>query len=166
MGIVRDVEELSLGSEIEIDLEKTMGATARFFKLTLPHYIKGAGLRLNDLTSPEITDMPITRSTANTQEIKIMKAWERVEQYEKKVVTVYKTLQVCANTQMQPYRTILVNKYIEGFPDWQIANTIQYSDRQYHTKKKLALCEFAECLETQKIKNGTLDMPVLLRYKE
>ncbi len=39
---MRDVEELSLGSEIEIDLEKTMGATARFFKLTLPHYIKGA----------------------------------------------------------------------------------------------------------------------------
>ena len=76
---MRDVEELSLGSEIEIDLEKTMGATARFFKLTLPHYIKGAGLRLNDLTSPEITDMPITRSTANTQEIKIMKAWERVD---------------------------------------------------------------------------------------
>ncbi len=95
-----------------------------------------------------------------------MKAWERVEQYEKKVVTVYKTLQVCANTQIQPYRTILVNKYVEGFPDWQIANAIQYSDRQYHTKKKLALCEFAECLETQKIKNGTLDIPVLLRYKE
>lgn len=158
------MEELDLG--LDIDVNGTSWSVNNFLKNTLPHYIKGAGLRLNDLSAPTFSGMPLARSALNSQEKKLEKAWERVEQYEKKVVTVYQTLMLCTDTATQPYKTILVKKYIDNQPDWKVANLVKYSDRQFGLKKKLALCDFAELLEAQKVKNSTLDIPNLLVYKQ
>lgn len=51
-------------------------------------------------------------------------------------------------------------------PDWKIQPIVGYSNSQYYSKRKAALCEFAELLNSKKTKNGCLDIPDLIIKKE
>lgn len=156
------MEAFNLGLEIDIDVDETAKKTSNFLKFVLPHYVRGAGLRLNDLASPSMSGMPSAPSAQNSQELKIRRAFDKVEINQKKVATIYHTLKLCYDSQNRPYQTILIKKFIDEETDWQIAQTIQYSLKQYYLKKKLALCDFAEILESQKVRNDCLDIPILI----
>ena len=51
-------------------------------------------------------------------------------------------------------------------PDWKIQSIVGYSNSQYYSKRKAALCEFAELLNSKKTKNDCLDIPNLIIEKE
>lgn len=147
---------------LDMDTEQTAKNATKFLRYILPHYVKGAGLRLNSLSSPSLSGMPSAPTSFNSQERKIRKAFDKVEKNELKVATIYQTIKLCYNSQNKPYQTILIKKFIEEEPDWKIAQMVQYSLKQYYLKKKSALCDFAELLESQKVKNDCLDIPVLV----
>ena len=65
-----------------------------------------------------------------------------------------------------PYQQILLNKFVKKMPDWKIQPIVGYSNSQYYSKRKAALCEFAELLNSKKTKNGCLDIPDLIIKKE
>lgn len=156
--------EIDLG--LDYDLEKTAYRTGYFLEKALPQYMRGAGLTITSLSSPTISDLPSSHSALNGQERKIQKALEKVEINQRKAVIIYNTIQLCSDSQSKPYKKILTKRYIDKEADWKIAQIVQYSLKQYYLKRKLALCEFAEFFEAEKVKGGCLDMPVLTIQKK
>ncbi|MBW8451655.1 ArpU family transcriptional regulator [Lactobacillus paragasseri] len=156
------MEHENLDFGLSIDMEKTARRAAGFLKYTFPEYVKGAALSLDDLSGQPFTGMPASHSATNSQEKKLERAWNRVEQNELKAVTVYQTIILCQKSPTYPYKQILLNKFVKRLPDWRIQPIVGYSNSQYYLKRRDALCEFAELLEAKKVKNDCFDLPNLI----
>lgn len=160
------MEQQSTDLGLDIDMDRTSDRVIGFLKYTFPEYVKGAALSLDDLSGQPFTGMPASHSATNSQERKLEKAWEKVEHNELRAVTVYQTILLCQKSPMYPYQQILLNKFVKKIPDCKIQSIVGYSNSQYYSKRKAALCEFAELLNSKKAKNGCLDIPNLIIDKE
>ena len=160
------MEQKNTDLGLDIDMDRTSGRVIGFLKYTFPGYVKGAALSLDDLSGQPFTGMPASHSATNSQERKLEKAWEKVEHNELRAVTVYQTILLCQRSPTYPYQQILLNKFVKKMPDWKIQPIVGYSNSQYYSKRKAALCEFAELLNSKKAKNGCLDIPDLIIEKE
>lgn len=87
---------------------------------------------------------------------------EEVEKNELKAATVYQTILLCQKSPTYPYQQILLSKFVKKLPDWKIQPIVGYSNSQYYLKRRDALCEFAELLNSKKVKNGCFDIPDLV----
>lgn len=157
-------ENTDLG--LNIDMDMTSSRVIEFLKFTFPEYVRGAALSLDDLSSQPFTGMPASHSATNSQERKLEKAWEQVEHNELRAATVYQTILLCQKSPTYPYQQILLSKFVKKMPDWKIQSIVGYSNSQYYSKRKAALCEFAELLNSKKTKNDCLDIPNLIIEKE
>ncbi|WP_195589356.1 ArpU family phage packaging/lysis transcriptional regulator [Lactobacillus paragasseri] len=153
-------ENIDLG--LSINMEKTAGRATGFLKYTFPEYVRGAALSLDDLAGQPFTGMPASHSAANSQEKKLDRAWKKVEKNELKAATVYQTILLCQKSPTYPYQQILLSKFVKKLPDWKIQPIVGYSNSQYYLKRRDALCEFAELLNSKKVKNGCFDIPDLV----
>lgn len=160
------MEQQNTDLGLNIDMDMTSSRVIEFLKYTFPEYVRGAALSLDDLSGQPFTGMPASHSSINSQERKLEKAWEQVERNELRAVTVYQTILLCQKSPMYPYQQILLNKFIKKIPDCKIQPIVGYSNSQYYSKRKAALCEFAELLNSKKTKNGCLDIPDLIIEKE
>ena len=160
------MEQQNTDLGLDIDMDMTSSRVIGFLKYTFPEYVRGAALSLDDLSSQPFTGMPASHSAINSQERKLEKAWEKVEHNELRAATVYQTILLCQKSPTYPYQQILLNKFVKKMPDWKIQSIVGYSNSQYYSKRKAALCEFAELLNSKKTKNGCLDIPDLIIEKE
>ncbi|MBT8853749.1 hypothetical protein BTH55_02995 [Lactobacillus delbrueckii subsp. bulgaricus] len=141
---------------IEIDAQKTARRVDRYLKYDFERYLRLCGAHRADISSPSMSGMP-SGTIANHQEDKVVEGL-----YAASVVDcIRQTIANCSDDIHEPYKTILVDYYLKGMQGFKIAQKVGYSDRQFATKKQLALCEFADRFEYWKQVFEAQDEPCL-----
>ncbi|USS87478.1 hypothetical protein M3M39_04980 [Fructilactobacillus hinvesii] len=120
----------------EIDRKATIKNTKRFFKKVWPRIILQSGLTAVSLHSPEITDMPTSTPSGNSNEKLVLRMLERQDEV-KNVIR-------CINSLEHKKSLILRDSFINNIPDWKIANQIGYGQSRYYELKNNALIDFAD----------------------
>jgi ArpU family phage transcriptional regulator len=152
------VENTDLG--LDIDQKETANRVRIFFKYTFPNYLIKAGFHRTDLSSPQLDLTGVASHSGNGVENKMMKILDM----QNRCKAIYQAIDHCSDSPSQPFRTILKALYIDELKDWQVANKVKYSDSRYSDLKRYALCQFADSIETWKIKYD-VDIPELNIYK-
>ena len=145
------------GLGLEIDLRLTARKADQYLKHDFERYLRLCGAHRTDISSPSMSGMP-SGSFANHEEEKLVDGL-----YAACVVDcVQATIANCQNSDLRkPYQTILIDYYLKGMQGYKVAQRIGYSDRQFATKKQLALCEFADRFEYWKRVYKVQDQPCL-----
>lgn len=140
----------------ELDINQTAKSVRKFFRHDWPHYLNRAGTTPAELKSPGFDVMPKSPSFENPQEHKMMVIFDA----QAAVACVMNTLRSCR----EAHREVLSHCYIDGLPDWKVAQKMGYSDAQQQRIKAQACCEFAERLDYYQVKWG-IELPELQVYK-
>ncbi|AZA17235.1 MAG: hypothetical protein DQL93_0280 (endogenous virus) [Lactobacillus phage ViSo-2018b] len=142
---------------LELDQRLTARKVDQYLKHDFERYLRQCGAHRADISSPSMSGMP-SGSFTNHQEEKLVEGL-----YAASVVDCIKhTIANCADGDIRkPYKIILVDYYLKGMQGVKIAQKIGYSDRQFATKKQLAICEFAERFEFWKQVFKVQDQPCL-----
>lgn len=143
--------------DLELDQRLTARKVDQYLKHDFERYLRQCGAHRADISSPSMSGMP-SGSFTNHQEEKLVEGL-----YAASVVDCIKhTIANCADGDIRkPYKIILVDYYLKGMQGVKIAQIIGYSDRQFATKKQLALCEFADRFEYWKQVFKVQDQPCL-----
>lgn len=129
---------------IDIDSIKTANKVRDFLDNDFQTYINRGGLHRTDLSSPQLDPAGGAHSGGNSAEDKMM----RIFDYRAKCAAIYKAMMDCTEGRYK-HRTIMIDCYINELENWQVADKLGVSLRQFNNKKKAALCEFAERLPVQ-----------------
>ncbi len=142
---------------LELDQRLTARKVDQYLKHDFERYLRESGAHRTDISSPSMSGMP-GGTIANHQEDKVLEGL-----YAASVVDCIKhTIANCTDGDIRkPYKIILVDYYLKGMQGFKIAQKIDYSDRQFANKKRLALCEFAERFEYWKQVFKVQDQPCL-----
>lgn len=140
----------------ELDATKTGENVRRFFHHDWPRYMNRAGTTPAELKSPSFDAMPKSPSFENSQERKMMVIFNA----QTAIACVMETLKSCREAN----REVLTYCYIDGLPDWKVAQKMGYSDAQEQRIKSKACCEFAERLDFYQTRFG-IDLPELQSFK-
>lgn len=139
----------------ELDQRLTARRVDQYLKNDFERYLRQCGSHRTDISSPSMSG--ISGTIANHQEEKLVEGL-----YAASVVKCIKyTIANCENCNRQPYKSILLDYYINGMQGVKIAQRVGYSYRQFETKKQLALCEFADRFEYWKQVFKVQDQPCL-----
>ena len=141
----------------ELDVTKTGKNVRKFFRHDWPHYLNRAGTTPAELKSPGFDAIPKNPSLENSQEHKMMVILEA----QTVIACVMDTLRSCR----EAHREVLSYCYIDGLPDWKVAQKMGYSDAQQQRIKAQACCEFAERLDFYQTR-FKLDLPELQAFKK
>lgn len=139
-----------------LDVNKTAENVRKFFHREWPRYVNRAGITPAELKSPSFDAMPKSPSFENSQERKMMVIFEA----QTAIACVMETLRSCREAN----REVLTGCYIDGLPDWKVAQKMGYSDAQQQRIKSKACCEFAERLDFYQAQFG-IDLPELQAFK-
>lgn len=144
--------------DLELDPRLTARKADQYLKHEFERYLRLCGARRTDISSPSMSGMPSSGAFANHQEEKLVEGL-----YASCVVEcVRATIANCSDFDIRrPYKIILVDYYLKGMNGFKIAQKIGYSDRQFATKKQMALCEFADRFEYWKNVYKVQDQPRL-----
>ena len=143
--------------DLELDPRLTARKVDQYLKHDFERYLRLCGAHRTDISSPSMSGIPSGTFT-NSQEEKLVEGL-----YSSCVVDCVKaTIANCSDYDIRkPYKIILVDYYLKGMPGFKIAQKIGYSDRQFATKKQMALCEFADRFEFWKKVFKIEDQPCL-----
>ena len=144
--------------DLELDPRLTARKVDQYLKNDFERYLRLCGAHRADLKSPSMSGMPSGGMFANHQEEKLVEGL-----YAACVVDcVRATIANCSDFDIRkPYKIILVDYYLKGTHGFKIAQKIGYSDRQFASKKQMALCEFADRFEYWKKVYKVEDQPCL-----
>ena len=153
----------------EIDKIKTKNNADYFLRKNFIHYVNLAGMNRNHLTSINFDNIP-TKNNQNINEKIIINevkdSIDIVDPAKKAVSAIYRTMDNCTSTPQNPFRTILLDIYVQNKTISQIAMKTNLSESTIGNKRKIALCEFAERFEFWKKEfNGTY-LPTLIVYED
>ncbi|WP_308556779.1 ArpU family phage packaging/lysis transcriptional regulator [uncultured Lactobacillus sp.] len=145
----------------EIDKKETLRKTRRFFDKELDKYINLSGKHRFDLKSPIIDGLP-KGSNINNNDSFMMNIF-----YAEQIIKcVSDAINLLTDTPKKPYKTIIIDKYINCLTSQQIALKIQYSNSRTATKMNEALLEFAQRFQcSQKISKLEPSIKLVV-YKE
>lgn len=167
------MEQLLLGSELDIDQKETARNVKGFLLNTFEKYLRYAGLNPRDLSSINESHLSSPRMDASgassrggsnhTEDSfnRIMLATDACE-------AVYQTILNCQNSSRRPYRTILERRYLDGDENMRIQAALGYSSTNYDRLHRRACCEFADRIEYWKERYKIDDsvIPSFYVYKE
>ena len=144
--------------DLELDPRLTARKVDQYLKHEFERYLRLCGAHRTDISSPSMSGMPSAGTFTNGQEKKLVEGL-----YAASVVDcVRATIANCSDFDIRrPYKIILVDYYLKGMNGFKIAQKIGYSDRQFATKKQMALCEFADRFEYWKNVYKVQDQPRL-----
>lgn len=153
MLLTTETEAISLLPPL--DVNKTAENVRKFFHHEWPRYVNRAGITPAELKSPSFDAMPTSPSFENSQERKMMVIFAA----QTAIACVIETLRSCREAN----REVLTGCYIDGLPDWKVAQKMGYSDAQQQRIKSKACCEFAERLDFYQTRFGT-NLPELQAF--
>lgn len=138
------------GSELtalfNYDDEQTAKNVSEFFK-NFKRISRMAGEDPSALKSPAISDMPVSHGGGNHNEDKIVDHLNAVELAPKIMNDVKAALSHLSETS----KTIIIGLYVDDLTNRIMAQRLGYSERRLIDLKKVALNEFADSLEAQKL---------------
>lgn len=120
-----------------IDYRKTKNNVANWFKVEYSKYKRLANI-------PEISSVRMSlapKSTVHANGI------EDLTVTRANAKDVLKFVDSVLDTLDERHKKIIKGKFIQGSLDWQIAQSIQYSNTRYHQLKLSACYEFAQILD-------------------
>ena len=133
---------MDLFSDEEVDEAATCKNVKKFFKKIFPRLIMLSSLNYQQLQSPKLSDMPISKPVGNTNEKRIINMLE-AQRLVKEVIN-------CINCVRGHGKTILFDVYVLNVADWKTANKIGYSSARYQDLKNQALLDFADAFMYEK----------------
>lgn len=140
----------------ELNTSETAVNVRQFFRKDWPRLVMRSGTTASQLKSPSFDAVPGGPSFENSQENKMMTIFEA----QAAVGCVMDTLNSCRSS----HKTILEGCYIDGLPNWKVAQKMGYSEAQEQRIKVSACCEFAERLTYFQMRWGT-SLPDMQSYK-
>lgn len=124
------------------DEEETAANVDAFLRAQLKRLERQAGMKLVNLSSPQISGMPTSRSSSNHQEEKMGKGLDAMEALQAIRYTMERTYGISPQ--------LLVKFYIKGESVVKIRHDLLIDHNAFPKLKKKALVEFADCwLQTQ-----------------
>lgn len=126
--------------------KQTAKNVSEFFK-NFKRISRMAGEDPSALKSPAISDMPVSHSGGNHNEDKIVDHLNAVELAPKIMNDVKAALSHLSETS----KTIIIGLYVDDLTNRIMAQRLGYSERRLIDLKKVALNEFADSLEAQKL---------------
>ena len=121
----------------EVDYSKTRNNVANWFEVEYSKYKRLANI-------PEISSVRMSlapKSTVHANGI------EDLTVTRANAKDVLKFVDGVLDTLDERHKKIIKGKFIQGNLDWQIAQSIQYSNARYHQLKIVACYEFAQILD-------------------
>ena len=133
-----------------VDERATAKKVKKFFEKDFDRLLRLADEQTSFFRSPNYDGMPKSPSTANGQEVSVIK---RITSDTAKAKSILRDIDIAINHCSKTNQTILFYRYIECWPDWQVAQQIQYSTTRYNELKIVASVEFAErlCVQENRI---------------
>lgn len=126
--------------------KQTAKNVSEFFK-NFKRISRMAGEDPSALKSPAISDMPVSHGGGNHNEDKIVDHLNAVELAPKIMNDVKAALSHLSETS----KTIIIGLYVDDLTNRIMAQRLGYSERRLIDLKKVALNEFADSLEAQKL---------------
>ena len=126
--------------------KQTAKNVSEFFK-NFKRISRMAGEDPSALKSPAISDMPVSHGGGNHNEDKIVDHLNAVELAPKIMNDVKAALSHLSETS----KTIIIGLYVDDLTNRIMALRLGYSERRLIDLKKVALNEFADSLEAQKL---------------
>lgn len=150
---------VQLSFDFEIDYEATARKTDRFLERDLERCLRYSGKHRTDLASPKFDATGAAGSHDNTVELKVVRGLDA----EAIVQAVALTIDNCSSSGRQPFKQILVARYIHQLPEWAVAEKIGYSTARTRVLKRQALNEFADRFEfyQKKFKIAPIELHIL-----
>ena len=145
----------------EIDINQTSKNVRSFLNGKFNRYLSWASLHLSDL--PEMK-----KPAPHTNEVQSdsLKQMQKVINYSQLFCyCVGKAFKDCPNQAKKPYRTILIEKYINGKSIAELCRTIDYSSTRTTLLTRSALIEFALRFNTIQQQNKVTPSINLVAYK-
>lgn len=142
---------MELSSLFQIADERATAKNVRkFFDKDFERLLRLADEQTSFFRSPDYDGMPKSPSTINGQEESAIKY---IASDTAKAKSILKDIDVAINHCSKTNQLILFYRYIECWPDWRVAQKIQYSTTRYNELKIAALVEFAErlCVQENRI---------------
>ena len=159
---------------LNFDKGKTISKTKNFLENDFPDIMNYSGLPVTYLSSPLLDPTGVHGGgNVNHQPDQFLKAIEQQDKYdaivkdcENATRAVVEAMNSCPDTERDPYRKILVRRYVKNdFAQW-IYNDMNYSPRTYGRKRDEALYIFAQHLERYRKKyNAQKLIPILMARK-
>lgn len=133
-----------------VDERATAKKVKKFFEKDFERLLRLADEQTSFFRSPNYDGMPKSPSTINGQEESAIKY---ITSDTAKAKSILKDIDVAINHCSKTNQTILFYRYIECWPDWQVAQKVKYSATRYNELKIVALVEFAErlCVQENRI---------------
>lgn len=133
-----------------IDERATSKKVKNFFDKDFERLLRLADEQTSFFRSPKYDGMPRSQSTINGQEESAIKY---ITSDTAKAKSILKDIDVAINHCSKTNQIILFYRYVERWPDWRVAQKVQYSTTRYNELKIAALVEFAErlCVQENRI---------------
>lgn len=132
----------------QIDKKKTIKKTKKFLEKDFRLLINYSGMPVSDLSSPLLDPTGVHGSKGiNHAEIQFMHdiaKEDKIKACENAVKAVVEAINSCADTEREPYKTILFRRYVKNDFDLWIYQDLQLSKSSYIRMKKSALLELAQ----------------------
>lgn len=121
------------------NFEKTAKMTDRFLSSQCERLAMRAGVRLTDLSSPQLSLAPAHSNAVNHQEENLQRGLQAIEALQAIRYTMDKTHGVSPQ--------ILISVYLKHDYAWHIQQKYRINHNAYPELKKVALNQFADCWE-------------------
>lgn len=142
-----------------LDEQATAAKVRSFFAKDFERLLRLADEQPSFFRSPSYDGMPKSPSVTNHQE-EVAVEWLTSDSLLAK--SILKDVDTAITHCTYLNQTILFYRYIKCWPDWKVAQKVQYSTTRYTELKVVALVEFAERLCVQK---NHVDLRILKSVK-
>lgn len=146
------MEQLLLGSGLDIDQKETASNVRGFLLNTFEKYLSYAGLNPSDLSVINASHLSSPKMDASGSSSKggsnhTEDNFNRIVLATDACSAVYNAIKNCQDSSKKPYRTILARRYLDGEESMRIQVALGYSSTSYDRLHRRACCEFADRIE-------------------
>lgn len=153
---------------ISLNEDKTIEKAKNFLEEDFRDLINYSGMPLSDLSSPALDPAGVHGSNVNHADNNFIRNFEHMDTIEKCGYAVRATIEAinsCADTEREPYKSILFERYVKNSYDSWVYKKLNISKSTYDRSKRKAIIEFTKKLPRYRKKYHVESLvPSLLTY--